>query len=73
MASEAITKYGSGILTASGTEMTIPNGISSPASYGSATLGQSLITVKRAIYFSMTSMTFNNNWKLETDYGTTRS
>lgn len=62
MAKEVITKYGTGILVASGTELTIPSGISSPGSYSSTTLGQSLITVKRSIYFKMSSMSYNNNW-----------
>ena len=36
---EAITKYGSGILTESITEMTIANALSNPVSYPGSTLG----------------------------------
>ena len=73
MSSEGITAFGSGILSAAITpiiEMSITAAIGSPESYSSSTLGQSLITVKRSISFSMVDMTFTNNWKLETDYGT---
>lgn len=70
---EALDKYASGILTeASGayTEITIAGVLGAPGSYAGSTLGQSLITVRRTYIFEYDVMSFTNNWKLETDYGT---
>lgn len=70
MSSDALTLYGTNIMSPSSTEMSISSSISSPGTYLSSSLGQSLITVKRSISVSLSSMTYTNNWKIETDYGT---
>ena len=46
---EAISVYGSGILSPATSEITIASALSNQGAYSSTTLGQSLITIKRAI------------------------
>jgi hypothetical protein len=73
MANDAITLYGTGILVAQSGGITIADAINSPSSYPSSTLGQSLITVKRSVQVEWGGpMTFTNNWKIETDYSSSR-
>lgn len=69
MSRDAINKYGSGVIKASPTELTLSQALSNPGSYSSTTLGQSLITISGSLYVDYSSMWFDNNWKLETDYG----
>ena len=64
MVKEAINQYGT--LTAS-SEYTIANRINGGTS--SQYLGRSLISIKRSQQVSLTAMTYDSNWKLETDYG----
>ena len=66
---EALSVYGSGVLSAATGEMTIAGALSSQSSYSSTTLGQALITIKRSVQISFQKMAFTNNWKIETDYG----
>ena len=69
MSKEAIDKFAGYALTASGSEMSISSAIPSPTLYSSTTLGQALITLKRSVQANYNNMWFNNNWKIETDYG----
>jgi hypothetical protein len=73
MSKETITAYGSGILSASPTEMTIDDALTAPSSYPGTTLGQSLISISRAYYVRFDTMTYNGNWQIETDYTSTRA
>ena len=70
MSKDAIDRYGSGVITASTTEISISAALSSPATYPSSTLGQALITLVRSVQIDYKNMWFDNNWKIETDYGT---
>ena len=72
--SERTTKapwqVGSGIIAASTTEISISAALSSPSTYPASTLGQALITLVRSVQIDYNNMWFDNNWKIETDYGT---
>ena len=65
---EALTTYGSGVLTASATEVNIATVLANPGTHPGSRLGQSLISVKRSYAFSYTNLEFETNWLIETDY-----
>ena len=66
---EALNKYGSGILTKSTLEIDLLTVLSALSSFSSSTFGLSLISINRAVHVEMKNMKFDNNWMLETDYG----
>lgn len=65
---ESIVKYSMNSIQPATAEMTIPSALRRPSSFVGSTLGKSLIYLRRSIQFSMTAMTFNNNWQIDTDY-----
>ena len=72
-AKETLNTYATGILNSATAEMTIPTALTNQPSYPSATLGQSLITLRRSVQISVNNMNYNGNWQIETDYTGQRS
>lgn len=66
---EAVSKFGTDVLTEPISAIDIATVLSSRASYQSSTLGKSLIFLSRSIQIDLKNVIFDNNWMLETDYG----
>lgn len=59
---EAISTYGSGVMTQAVNEMRISDALSNAVAYPGSGLGRSLISISRSLQVSFTNMDYNGNW-----------
>ena len=72
-ATNALTVFGSGVLSAGSSGVSIDNALASPATYTGDMLMQGMIRITRSAYLYTYNMTFSYNWLLETNYYTVSS